>query len=889
MAKAPASSAPRTPDEAFHDETRVLILERTRVACALGIVLVPAFGLLDFLVYPTDALTFLPWRFACAVALACVASTTYTRVGRALAHLPFYCAYLLVAATITAITYRVGGAESPYYAGLNLVILTMTLLVPWRVQHSIIASGLVYLLYLVPGIAGGEISNPARFLNNNFFLLTTMVIACTGTFAAYRVRRRKFDLSWALAERSRELSDANAQLREVDAMKARFFANASHELRTPLTLMLGPLEAVLEQPLSTAAREELRILHANARRLGALIDELLEVARLDSGRARFRPAPLRLDVLVKEVVTSARPFANRHRIALTHSLEEGTLPAMLDRPMMEQILFNLVSNALKFTPEGGHVRATVRRHGDEHLELAVSDDGAGIPYEQQADLFSRFGTSTASRHAKGSGLGLALVKEHTEMHGGTVSVESAPGEGTTFLIRLPLGAAASALEEVPPTSSEARDPEFQTRRALDFDTALISRSEERSAPAPAPAPKHVAPEGGDDDRPFVLVVDDDAELRGLVRGILEGDCRVIEAGDGVEALERFEEAEPALIISDMSMPRMDGLELCRAVRRLPKGESVPFLLLTAHKEDDLRQGSLELGANDYLTKPFSRRELRARVRNFLKLRRIQLELADQNRALAESLEREQEARERAVQAEKFAALGRMATEIGHEINNPVNFLLNFARPLQRQAETAAKRHPELERFPGALARVVDGGERIAAIAKGLRELASAPERGREELDLDAEVDAILALASESVPEGVRIAREGGGAGLIQAPHSGPGQVLTNLLSNAMKAVAAVPGGGTVRVGTAEDGDHVLLTVRDDGCGMDEEVRSRIFDPFFTTREGGEGMGIGLALVHRIITEDMGGTVECSSTPGEGTQFRIRLPRQVAAPAVRSAA
>jgi len=866
-------------DHAFDDETRVLTLERTRVSCLLGISLVPAFSFLDYLIYPGMASDFLLWRLGTSGVLAIVLALTYTRLGPRAPTLFGYSAFLSVAGLITVLVYRLGGPQSPYYAGLWLVLLAAALVMPWRTRHTATISGIVYTAFALPALLDGATRPLGALANNHFFILSTILIACCGTHLTYRNRRRQFDLSWRLEARSRELARANEQLRDLDAAKARFFANVSHELRTPLTLMLGPLEGLLEGKLPAELRSALLTLQGNARRLSVLIDDLLEVARLDAGKRELRKRPLRLAELASSVVDAAKPFAHQHGIVLVLSVDPEAPVALLDRARMDQVMLNLVSNALKFSPWDGHVEVSVSPGSDGDIVLSVSDNGPGIPRERRATLFERFGHSTESSHAKGSGLGLALVKEHVEAHDGTIELESAPDEGTTFVVRLPLGAPPAELEDATDDDTQTDVDVAEARRTAAFAAAFTART---SASAPRAPVDEGAREPG-----TILVVDDEAELRALLRDCLS-DHDIVEASDGVEGLECFLRHQPDLVLSDIGMPNLDGVGLCKRIRSLPGGDAVPFLFLTARAGDDPRLAGLETGANDYLTKPFSRRELKARVNNFLTLRRYERDLAAHNVRLEAALQSEHMARERAVRAESLASLGRMAIEVGHEVNNPVNFLLNYARPLERKsiklladctelADTSPDLAPlarGLARFPDALRRIIDGGERISAIVQGLRTLAGSAAKEPQPTDVDAEVDASLRLAAASIPERIRVERTGGRVGEVLAPPAGIGQVVTNLISNAVRAIAE---DGTVVVDTQRVGDDVLLTVGDDGCGMDQQTRARVFDAFFTTRRSGGGMGVGMAIVHRIVTRIMEGEIECRSEPGQGTEFRIRVP------------
>lgn len=852
------------------------------MAAWIGISIFPAFAALDFLAYPELAWRFVGWRLICALVMVGVAAATKLQLGR-FRLLPAYTAYLSVGLAIAAMVHSTGGAGSPYYVGLCLVALSTVLVMPWHTRHTAGACLLLYLEYAVPPMFIDTDSSLGLVATSHFFLLTSGLLAGIGTHLAYNNRRRQFDLTWALDRRSQELAHANEQLRELDAAKARFFANASHELRTPLTLMLTPLESAVELPMSEELSDELGMFRLAAHRLSGLIDDLLDIAEIDSGGRRLKKSPIRLDLLAQEVVMAARPFAHKHSITLELDCSPDLPAAMLDRSATEQILYNLVSNALKFTPARGTVEVEVVESSPGQLMMSVTDDGPGIAPERLATMFDRFGHKTETVHAKGSGLGLSLVKEHAVGHGGDVAVFSDGEHGTRFEVSLPLGAPRiDMMAESGGVQAGGRSATSQ-RRALNFAHVLADRSamgERRFTTVP------VRP--ADAGSPKVLVVDDDREMRVLITRCLQGDYQVVEAADGAEGLTAFCEFDPDVIVSDIGMPNVDGIEFCRRLRELPGGESAPLIFLTAQAGDDPRMDGLERGANDYLTKPFSKRELRARVRNFAKLRGAE-------RALAAALDSERRTRDELVQSEKFAELGKMAIEVGHEINNPLNFVLNYAKRLKRDADkilTEVEADPatavpgKLTRFPDLLERIVDGGERIKRIVQALRSLSARPDRNVRTMSADREVDAILRLFEGDLPEGVVVERVGpdgdpGQTG-VMAPQTAIGQVVTNLLSNAIKAVTPKAAGDcpqVITVATALDdsGDAVWITVSDPGCGMDEETASKVYDAFFTTRTAGQGLGVGMALVRRIVTEEIGGSIEFDTAWGEGTEFRVRLP------------
>jgi signal transduction histidine kinase/ligand-binding sensor domain-containing protein/DNA-binding response OmpR family regulator len=408
------------------------------------------------------------------------------------------------------------------------------------------------------------------------------------------------------------LTTVEAQARRLEALdraRSRFFASVSHEFRTPLTLIQGPLEDVARGEhgvLTDDAREQVGIALDSATRLHRLVDQLLDAARAEAGELRLERAPGDLTAFLTELAQAFAPLAERKRIAFEHRFPERALVASFDPLALEKVFANLLGNAFKFTPEGGHVRWSAAAVGDgTAIEIAVDDDGPGIAAEDLPHIFKHFYRSERSvtRVQPGTGLGLALAHDMVGQHGGTLSVESREGEGATFTVRLPLLA-----EGVPAANGVPLDPALVASLA---DEIRLEPSELVNA---APAPQN-------DDAPLVLVVDDHPDVRAYVARQLGRHYRVAQAGDGEQALARMRETLPDLVVSDLAMPVLDGLGLVRAVRGDPELEFVPVILLTAAAEAESRVSGFEGGADDYVTKPFEVRELLARIARMLQARR----------------------------------------------------------------------------------------------------------------------------------------------------------------------------------------------------------------------------------------------------------------------------
>ena len=428
-------------------------------------------------------------------------------------------------------------------------------------------------------------------------------------------------------------------LAELDRAKTAFFSNVSHELRTPLTLMLGPIADLLAEPggMEPDARGLLTMAERNGRRLQRLVNTLLDFSRVEAGRVQVHREPLDLAALTADLAGMFRPATERAGLRLVIDCPALSAPAYADRELWEKIVLNLLSNALKFT-FNGELRVSLREVQGSAL-LCVSDTGTGIPEASQARVFERFYRVEGAhgRTHEGSGIGLALVRELARLHGGEATVESQLGVGSRFCVRVPLGRAQLADERVGParhTGAAEHDVEVYLGEAQSWlrDTGWSGLDVLSEAPQRAAAP---LPDGGADatDRATVLVVDDNADMRGYLARLLGRTYRVVAAANGAAALEAVRAEPPDLVVSDVMMPGLDGFALLRALRDEPATASLPVILLSARVDEEARIEGLSGGADDYLTKPFNARELLARVAGTLALARARQDTAHRERAL----------------------------------------------------------------------------------------------------------------------------------------------------------------------------------------------------------------------------------------------------------------
>ncbi|MEM6784782.1 MAG: ATP-binding protein [Bacteroidota bacterium] len=474
------------------------------------------------------------------------------------------------------------------------------------------------------------------FYETRWFVLLSLLVVVGLGYAVYAVRMRTVKareraLSALVEARTQELAREKEvvalqaeDLRSLDQAKTRFFTNVSHEFRTPLTLILGPLEDLREGyhgPLPTPATRQVETAISNGRRLLRLVNQLLDVSRLESGKGLLQAVRVDMSAFVEQVTQSFVPMTERKQIAFR--VESGTrareahthapqLYAYVDPEEFEKVLVNLLGNAFKFTPEGGTV--VVKLDADDGaLVLAVRDSGPGIAREHLPHLFERFyqADEMATRAEPGTGIGLALVRHLVELHGGTITAESDLGLGSTFTVRLPLGKAHLRDEDL--VEGDTGIVEWVAEHARDTMLPHLDLADG----APQGPPDEAQAEDTEEDATTVLVVDDNPDIRAYVRLHLDAHYRVLEAGDGEDALALARTVVPDLIVSDVMMPGLDGYALCRALRADPDLDFVPVILLTAKASMGDKIEGLTDGADDYLTKPFDIRELEARIRTLI--------------------------------------------------------------------------------------------------------------------------------------------------------------------------------------------------------------------------------------------------------------------------------
>jgi len=449
--------------------------------------------------------------------------------------------------------------------------------------------------------------------------LAYIVYIILGFSLIYSLRR--YEINRQKLKHNLELEHVEAEnLKEVDNMKSRFFANISHEFRTPLTLIFGPAKDILEKTKDVEIKESAGIIRRNANRLYGLVNQLLDLSKLEAGRMTLETSEQNIIPLLKGLVLSFLSLAERKKITLQFNTIEDNLNTYIDTEKVEKIITNLLSNAFKFTPEGGKVEVTIKLPSFPPLpkgeltggsvEINIRDTGIGIPTERLDKIFDRFYQVDGShtREGEGTGIGLALTKELVELHKGRIKVESKEGEGTTFTVLLPLGK-----EHLKPEEIVEKEIEEEATKNVE-QTELIPETENRKE-------KRGIDSLLDTDKPLLLIVEDNSDVRKYIISHLDEDYRIEEAIDGEDGYNKSIEQIPDLIVSDVMMPKMDGFEFCEKVKTDERTSHIPVILLTAKATSKDKIEGYETGADDYIMKPFDAAELKVRIKNLIEIRR----------------------------------------------------------------------------------------------------------------------------------------------------------------------------------------------------------------------------------------------------------------------------
>jgi signal transduction histidine kinase len=647
------------------------VLARMRLAAAAAMAAFVMIAVVSAATSPHGLWPLLPFRVGAVAVLGAAYALAGGRLGQRFPMTLVSIPVLATAAEIAVVIHYEGGAESPFFATICLLLVGAGVFIAPRPRSFAMLAALVTAVYVAPIALAGPIPNYARFIAQCSIVAASAIVATIGAYLVSRLERREL-------EARASLESANRRLQDLDRARTEFFQNVSHELRTPLTLNLTPLDLLLrgEAGVLTADQRRLvEVVRANALELRELVNKLLDLARIDAGAYEPRRAPLAVAVTVERLAARFSDAFREKALGFSVSAGRRDLAVLLDPGILTKVLSNMLGNALKYT-DRGEVRLEVAEHpaatgGAGEIEFSVADTGIGIPPEALPRLFERFHRLDTGR--EGTGIGLAFVKSLIEADGGRIACESTVGRGTTFRVFFPLRPAAAA-PAAEPAAGESAAP---------------------AGREPVPREAARAGEYGEGAH-LVLVVEDNRDLADLLVQMLRRSYRVRWARDGADGLALARELRPDLIVSDIAMPRMSGLDLCRAARADAALAETPILLLTARTETAEQLEGFEAGAVDYLGKPFEPEVLRGKVRALLRIRDLHAAL---------------------VARERLAAIGEVAVTLAHEVNNALAGITGAAQLLL------------LEPLPAELREhvsiILNGAGHIAETLEKIRDLREA--------------------------------------------------------------------------------------------------------------------------------------------------------------------
>ena len=725
-------------------------------------------------------------------------------------------------------------------------------------------------------------------------------------------------------EQERQRAEA---LAELDRAKTAFFSNVSHEFRTPLTLMLGPAEDALfdrDNYLPLPQRQRIEIIQRNGLRLLKLVNTLLDFSRIEADRVKAVYEPTDLASFTAELASVFRSAIERANLRLV--VDCPPLPDLVyvDREMWEKIVFNLLSNAFKFTFTG---EIAVRlRLVNQQVELSVQDTGIGIPATEIPHLFERFHRvkKAQGRTFEGSGIGLSLVQELVKLHNGTIQVSSVEKEGSCFTVTIPTGlahlpqkqigatrtltstasGATSYLEEalrwLPEESSEVQASSSERQASSSERQAPNSERQAPNSEVQAPNSERQAPSCK---TARILLVDDNADMREYVKRLLSQLWQVETAANGAIALDLIQQKLPDLVLTDVMMPEVDGFQLLNALRADPQTKSIPIILLSARAGEEATVEGLQAGADDYLIKPFSARELMARVETQLQMSRLRQERSA-NRLKDEFL-----------------------ATVTHELNAPLAAILAWARLLQTKPfdrPMMLRALETIERNANNQAKLIEDLLDISSILSGKRSLnpqlvdlvsiidevlnslyrkaeekAIALSYGIEHFGLDLDKRALSEESAEfsvlsskleqnSLTQNSKFKTQNSrktrySTFIVNGERKRLRQIFANILSNAIKFT---PEGGRIAIQLSVERHeaapkYARIQIKDTGCGISADFLPYVFDCFrqeeVPSRHTPGGVGIGLAIARHLV-ELHEGTIEVESKgEGRGARFTVRLP------------
>jgi len=839
----------------------------------------PLFLILDYFQKSYEISQFIFVRSFMSIGMLIIYIIAKTKYGVKYAMWLGVAACFVCSIVIIALVHMTGGSSSPYYAGLLIILFALCIWIPITYRLGLFCAVSIYMMYVLPFLLTNRIPDWPVFLNNNYFIIVIFFLSVSSLKFYNDIRFNEFKSRYEIQKSNEELSKVtkelektNKKLLELDQIKMRFFANVSHELRTPLTLILGPLEQLLQNWHDVDPGPMLKAMEANAHRLLRQVNTILDFAKADVGMLTCHYTKGNLGDILSKLFHASLPYAKQKNIEMIISGTEEIPDTAIDIEKVETIAVNLISNALKFTSDKGSVSISAGSD-KEVIWFEVQDTGMGIPEDKIDQIFERFHQvdDQHSRKNEGTGLGLAMVRELTLLHGGKVSVRSKIGEGSVFRVELPMkprspesdrrkSVGRRKVDKIVEERLEAlMGVESQKTVKIDQKTLFADMSKGSGLGDNIATGYKLQKKSAPPDAPKILVVEDNPDLRAFIVSNLFEIYQVEQAENGRQGLDTARRIDPDLIVSDVMMPEMDGYEMCREIRKDPFLFDVPVILVTAKTGVAAIEEGLEIGANDYIPKPFEMRELKARIAAQLKNRQLEKGLTERDTRLA--------------------AIGQMTSAIVHDLKTPLNTVIGFTEIARQDAETIKD-----ENISGNLALVMESCSRLNRMIIEILDFAKgfAPRLNTEPVLLVPFLEATLTVHRKRLAQQeISLVSEYAGCESAQVGFDSEkmNRVIENLVMNSKEAFFnsnhEIPE-KKIFVETRCDKNRAMIRFSDNGPGIPEEIKTSIFDPFTTTGKK-TGVGLGLSTVRNIVTAHSGTIDVKNDEQTGGAVFELTFP------------
>ena len=666
-----------------------------------------------------------------------------------------------------------------------------------------------------------------------------------------------------------------AELEQIDKAKTVFFSNISHEFRTPLTLILNPLEELLNQPISNLSaleRQNIETAHRNAMRLLKLVNTLLDFSRIESGRQQANYTLTDLVVLTTNLAANFRAVIEKAGMQLIVKADTVIQPVYVDRHMWEKIIFNLLSNAFKYTLAGSIMVELAAE--DKYAVLKIKDTGVGIPETELPHMFERFHRvqNVTGRTFEGTGIGLSLIKEFVLLHKGEICVESQLGKGSTFTVRIPMGKEHLPQQQITMVDNNDQEGMLTSSMYVEEAGTLLVKN---NTPALAI---------NSDGLPLILIVDDNADMREHLQSVLMPHFKVVTANNGREALQKIQQQPPALILSDIMMPVLDGIGLLQEVKANKTTAHIPVVLLTARAGEESKIVGWETGADDYLTKPFSSKELISRIASQIKTQQIRTDaLVDITEQKKYAKKLEEMNRELIKMNEELTSFAYVSS---HDLQEPLRKIQMFSkRILEKEVNSLSD---EGKNF---FYRMDNAASRMQLLINDLLTYSrtNTSQKHFEKTDLSL----LLAEVKQELMEKISATSTVIDCGPLPVLSLIPfqfKQLFTNLITNSIKFARSGVSPHIAIRSEVVDGHKIdkstvnmeikywHIAIADNGTGFDPKFNEQIFGLFHRLhgRKDYEGTGIGLAIAKKVI-ENHNGFIAAEGVEDEGATIHLYLP------------